>query len=403
MPRTAGGKNRASQLLPPLERYNRLSAYDQLICYYYWLYIFTGGIEGWDIKRGGWKEHWSHYDHIKAKYSSSAFYSLGKLMVQLATKISELGHHLEIPTIAGVVTQAPKNNTTSKKENNGDYQSEDEFEEEIMPAKPSQKLETKGVSDKLSTGDHNLPYPLLWGKYQSFSLTTRKRYTHIVFRILVHSFMTEHDIIFEWVNPRKLKIKVAWPDWWVCPEQQAEFDVDECGRPVYGHDHQLIGDIMDNNEARKGDDDRVWDDGYVVFDRDMSQDPSDTDVMLKPLEVASLNRTGQFIQVKTKVDPYDEKKKSPIKTSKSGRVAKPGTGGSGKTSHLTRKNNQDDHNTDSPRGNKRVARGRSKGSRTTRTRSQSRTRSQPTNSTVVVSTTDDISQADMVETEYYFE
>lgn len=265
-------------------------------------------------------------------------------MATLAREIADDQNiELELPDIFG---------STDKDHEEDEEDEEDEYiEEDIMPPKSTtprkaaSSLTTTSVSDKVSAGDQtsqHLPYPMVWGNYQSFNLTSRKRYTHLVFRLLVHSFMTEHDIEFVWIHPRKLKIRVAWPDWWVCPEQQANFDVDQYGNPAFAVDHQLIGDIMDNNEARKSKDGRVWDDGYFLFDRDMSLIVEETQIMLKKIEITSTKQIGQFIQVKVKVDPQERENKTPIKATMSGSVAKPGTGGAGKTSHLTRKKSDND-------------------------------------------------------------
>ena len=81
-----------------------------------------------------------------------------------------------------------------------------------------------------------------------------------MFWLLVHSFVSINDIEFIWIHPRKLKIGVAWPDWWVHPEQQAKFDVNETtGAPTHDIDHQMIGETMENNKARREDDGQVWD------------------------------------------------------------------------------------------------------------------------------------------------
>lgn len=93
------------------------------------------------------------------------------------------------------------------------------------------------------------------------------------------------------------------------PEQQTYFDTDEeTGAPVYGIDHQLIGEIMENNEAKKEADGRVWDQGFFTFDQDMSTDPEHTIIRLKDLYVESTGQVGQFISVKTMVY-FDEEKK----------------------------------------------------------------------------------------------
>ena len=349
---------RVRKTRPALERYNRLNSFDQLICYYYWRYIITKGLEGWDTKKAGWKEHWTHYSAIKEKYSPSAFYSLGKTLVELAKEISSQGQHLNEPDISGAKFEPEAEVEDEDEDEEEKYDDDKEFEDKdspnidaTMPTKNSTASARMKVPEPLKDSVSNnkeptLPYPMVWGSFKTFNLTTRKRHTNIVFRVLVHSFMRLPDIDFTWINPRKLRIKVAWPDWWVNPEQQAEFDIDEMtGMPIYDIAHELIGDMMEINESKKEEDGRVWDVGYFTFDQNMSTDPIDTVIDLKPLVVASAGQQGQFISVKTVVDQQDaSKKQSPLKVNVSSRMAKPGTGGGGKTSSRTRK--QGVHNND---------------------------------------------------------
>ena len=127
----------------------------------------------------------------------------------------------------------------------------------------------------------------------------------------------------------------------MCPEQQASFDIRD-GNPAFPIDHQLIGDIMENNEARKSPkDNRVWDEGYIDFDCDMSQDLDDTGLMLKEVENEVLKQKGLFIQLSVMVDPSDNKESTPIRPILQQGVAKPRTGGGGKTSRRVRKKGDD--------------------------------------------------------------
>ena len=387
---------RARKTLPALERYERLCSFDQLVCYNYWIYLLTGGAEGWDLKKAGFKQHWSHFAPIKARYRHTQFYTLGKSMAALAKEISANGHHLEQPDIT-----PPEDNYTQIEEEEGDaffeeeYGEEEEYddtEEYIMPTKTIQKkfvvstkMRTPEKSEAVSNDDDpTLPYPMVWGSYKTFNLTSRKRFTHILFRVLVHSFMTINDIEFSWVNPWKLKIRVAWPDWWVMPEQQAEFDVDEStGIPAFDINHPLIGEMMEINEAKKEDDGRVWDVGYFSFDQDMSTEPIDTIIRLRPLRVESAGQVGQFISVKTTVYQGEAPKKAnlPLRPLWSHGPAKPGTGGAGATSNRTRKTNNnynpvgmDVDGRDDGQSNDRRVRGRTISNSNSRARTRSHSR-----------------------------
>lgn len=317
MARSGGATTcRARKTRPPLERYNRLNPQDQLICCFHWRFIVTKGTEGWDTDKAGFKQHWRHFPAIANKYTPSAFYSVGKTLVGLAKEISSQGYHLKEPDLSGAKFD---DNNLGVEEEDDDEEELSNVEEDIfdkfhitMPAQTKKqspaRIKASDFAERVANEvDQTLPHQMVFGSFKTFNFTTRKRQTNVVFRLLVHSFITICDIEFTWVHPRKLKIRVAWPDWWVNPEQQAEFDVDEsAGAPSYPITHQLIGEIMENNESRREDDGRVWDEGYFVFDQNMSTDPMDTDIWLKPLLVSSLDQAGKFISVKAEGHAVNE-------------------------------------------------------------------------------------------------
>jgi hypothetical protein len=60
-------------------QYTRLSLVDKLICYYYYTFCKTGGEQGFDIKKSGFKAHYDQLVPIHQTYSSGQFYSRGKV------------------------------------------------------------------------------------------------------------------------------------------------------------------------------------------------------------------------------------------------------------------------------------------------------------------------------------
>jgi hypothetical protein len=64
---------------PPAVQYDRLPPIDRLITYYYYIYILSEGQLGWDIEKSGFKEHWAQFEALQEIYSSTQFYTRGKV------------------------------------------------------------------------------------------------------------------------------------------------------------------------------------------------------------------------------------------------------------------------------------------------------------------------------------
>ena len=60
MARTLRSTSRIRKGQAPQVSYNKLSTVEQLVVYYYWIYLKTEGAEGWDNKKSGSTEHWRH-------------------------------------------------------------------------------------------------------------------------------------------------------------------------------------------------------------------------------------------------------------------------------------------------------------------------------------------------------
>ena len=86
MGRTKGTKNHktvrnklTNSPYPAEVQYIRLSPVDQLICYYYFIFVKTGGEQGFDIEKSGFKTHWDQLEPLHSTYSQSQFYTRGKV------------------------------------------------------------------------------------------------------------------------------------------------------------------------------------------------------------------------------------------------------------------------------------------------------------------------------------
>jgi hypothetical protein len=63
----------------PEVQYKRLPAIDRLICFYYYVFVRTGGEQGWDIQKAGYKEHYGQFEAIYTHYSVHPFRHRGKV------------------------------------------------------------------------------------------------------------------------------------------------------------------------------------------------------------------------------------------------------------------------------------------------------------------------------------
>jgi hypothetical protein len=85
MPKTKGSKNLSvrdkltNNQHPPDVQYERLAAIDRLICFYYFTFVKTGGAQGWDVQKAGYKEHYDQFEAIYTHYSVHQFRHRGKV------------------------------------------------------------------------------------------------------------------------------------------------------------------------------------------------------------------------------------------------------------------------------------------------------------------------------------
>jgi hypothetical protein len=85
MAKTKGSKNLSvrdkltNNQHPPNVQYDRLDAIDRQICFYYYIFIKTGGEQGWDILKAGFKEHYDQFEAIYNVYTDNQFRHRGKV------------------------------------------------------------------------------------------------------------------------------------------------------------------------------------------------------------------------------------------------------------------------------------------------------------------------------------
>jgi hypothetical protein len=131
--------------------------------------------------------------------------------------------------------------------------------------------------------------------WRNFSYTNRVTTTEIQVRMILHNDVDTQDIQFEWLNPRQLKLLVAWPEWFQYAELMATFfTLNEEGKPLYRHDHPLTMDTSERNQALVEEDGRVWDEGVLDFEQDMKTE--DPNFELLQVELPSKNRIVNVLQ-----------------------------------------------------------------------------------------------------------
>jgi hypothetical protein len=298
MPRTATKKRKDNRT--PLEVYEALDHHKQLICWNYYRFIETNGEEGWNPKEPGSVHHQRSSAYLLSLGSDSWFRHLGKQMVTLAEKFAAVNQSPHRPIGAPPTTPVQEEPRS--------------FREATPPpmVPPVSKNHGLGLTSPRAArreavprfseppADHgpepSLPAPTSFGMWKKFNYTNRTTTTQMLIRLILHNGVEMQDIQFEWITPRKLKLNVAWPEWFQYAEQMAEFTTDDEGKPVYPTDHQLTMDTSERNQALvKQEDNRIWDEGFLTFDQDMKSD--DPTFELLSVEIPSKATKVNVLQI----------------------------------------------------------------------------------------------------------
>ena len=89
------------------------------------------------------------------------------------------------------------------------------------------------LDEKVHPDDIGLGVPTSFGVHKKFNYTTRQSTTFVLVRVILNNAVTLQDIEFEWVTPRRMKLRVAWPEWFQMAEQMAQFTLDSEGSMVF--------------------------------------------------------------------------------------------------------------------------------------------------------------------------
>ena len=303
MPRTKGTK-RPDPNGKPLDRYEKLQYHDKLICFNYYQFGATAGSEGWNPTEAGSVYHQRSSNYLLSLGSASWFRHRANSMVTLAEAFAKINQAPPQP-------QAPPNAAAAAAARNVRPRQEEDFPHLPQLATPMNSppgraprtprtgesvapLRTAAVAPE-AADEEGLPVATAFGMYKQFNYTTRKTTKHMLIRSILHNGVELQDVEFEWITPRKLKLRVAWPEWFQMAEQMAQFTLDESGNMVFPPEHPLTMDMSERNQALVEEDNRIWDTGFIQFERDMNcEDPI---FELLDVEITSKNTTVNVLQI----------------------------------------------------------------------------------------------------------
>lgn len=298
MPRTASKRRPKGPEKDPIDIYRELEYHKQLICWNYYRFKVTDGEEGWNPTEAGSIYHQRSSVYLLSLGSGSWFRHIGRQMATLAEKFAQLN---QIPS-------APASNNTDEVD-----------QEQLTPTTPSSSSpspSTIAMNRKKAppsspvfsptrsgipvTPRNNIPnttnsavardskvvfmdkdlhsfpplsLPIAFGNYESFDYTSRTSIERVMVRILVHNAVELQDVEYDWVTPRILMLRIAWPEWFVFAEQMAAFATDEDGEVLFPPDHAMTQSMARRNwEMADKSTSRVYDEGFIKFDKDMRQD-----------------------------------------------------------------------------------------------------------------------------------
>jgi hypothetical protein len=326
MPRTGrkglGGRKKAPSR-PPLEEYESLEYHKKLICYNYFQFIVTNGVEGWDPSDAGSVYHQRSSNYLLSLGSDSWFRHLAKQMVTLAQKFASLNQSPPNPTPPPAFSSSTleKNRrlfpasplpiiraaTIQDNKEEQDYRPPERnrimqhirspSSSAVGTRTPTKRFDHHGQDDQ-NDGEEasHLSVPTSFGMWKRFNYTTRSTTTRMLIRLILHNGVCANDIQFEWITPRKLKLMVAWPEWFQYAEQMAAFTTDEDGNVLFPPDHPLTMDTSERNHQLESEDKRIWDEGYVIFEQDMKTDDDPT-IELLDVRIPSKDQMINVLQI----------------------------------------------------------------------------------------------------------
>lgn len=218
MPRTAA-KTRKKAEDPPSHRWDKLKHHDKVVCWNYHQCTATNGAKGWNPVDTGSVHHCRSSTCIQSLGSSSWFRHHAKLMVTLAEAFAARN---EAPTNPNL-TPPPAAAAARPQPNSAAFASTMNSPPPLHPGTPQHAAAgspAPSVAGSIPTevptgengGDIGIRAPTSHGVHEVFDCATRRSSEYILARTLLHNAVTLQDIVFEWMTPRLLKFRVAWPE-----------------------------------------------------------------------------------------------------------------------------------------------------------------------------------------------
>jgi hypothetical protein len=295
MPRTATRYKKHHSSSSPLDRYQALEHHEKLICWRYFQFISSDGKEGWNTAEVGSVFHYRSSAYIQSKGSRSWFRHKAQSMVTLAE-------------LFAAQNQAPPEPSASD-EHDGDPPALPTAEERPTPPKRPLPLPLAAVAVNMvppaaartppraapnvlraPQQGQGLTAPTSFGMYPKFCFTKRVLEPTILVRMILHNGVEPQDIQFEWINPRHLQLRTAWPEWFQNAEQMAGFTRGDDGQPIFPPTHALTMDTCARNQLLVEEDGRIWDYGLLEFDQEMKTDIPDFELL--NVELPNRSRTS---------------------------------------------------------------------------------------------------------------
>jgi hypothetical protein len=309
MPRTAPRRrNHSSQT--PLDRYQALAHHEKLICWRYYQFIATEGREGWNTAEVGSVFHYRSSAYIQSQGSAHWFRHKAQSMVKLAELFAEQN-------------QTPPEPSTDHSDHGDDNNPPPLLP--TLPNPPSRRVPAPASPaaaaaaaaatilmpptaaprtpravpppnprDQGNQNQQGLTAPTSFGLYRPFDYTSRQSHPTMQIRmVILHNGVEPQDIQFEWINPRKLQLRTAWPEWFQNPEMMSDFNSDDDGEQLFPPNHALTMDTSERNQLLVEEDGRIWDYGYLDFEQDMKTENPEFEL----LSVQLPNRIGTSVNV----------------------------------------------------------------------------------------------------------
>lgn len=318
MPRTSQ-TNRVRDTREPLEIYNSLPHHKQLVCYRYWSWISSSGETGWNNESAGSVFHYRSSQYLISSFvSQSSFRHCAKQMVTLAERLAQLHTPPTAPEIPQVNIELPQLPLPPLPQ----HQPPTTTPPPCPPTMPTLNSPNPGTplrnvrigtpgsatrggdsNSNPSVGDDKvddttfptLPVPVAYGRYRHFDYTNRRATDRMLIRMLVHGAVQTADVSFEFLTPKVLEIKVAWPQWFVFAEQMAMLTVDDEGNIAFPPEHAMTMDMSERNAALMEEDGNVFDCGYFRFASDMVQTIDTFELLNIPIDGSGITvRMLQF-------------------------------------------------------------------------------------------------------------